>query len=312
MYRKRSVCVVVPAYNECEHILDVIRGIPDYVDHIVAVDDASRDGTHNILEKAMSKDNRVVLIRHESNMGVGASITDGYQKSIELGAQIVSVMAGDGQMDPDQLPKLLDAIIDCKADYAKGNRLLTAKDRQQMPAFRKVGNAILSFLTKFCTGYWDIIDPQNGYTAITDHAIKTIDLEAVYPGYGYPNDLLVKLNVYGFRVVDVTIPARYGTERSKIRLWSYIPIVSILLLKGFLYRIREKYAFQSLHPLVFFYFLGFTMLPAGIILSAYMIYLRLATGGITASSAMIPLFLITMGLQSVFFAMLFDQQAKRA
>ncbi len=280
--------MVVPTYNEEEQIGGVLSTIPDFVDHIIAVDDESKDETAKIITAACESDLRIISIRHDMNKGVGVAITTGYKRSIELGADITAVMAGDGQMDPTQLTKLLDTIIDGKTDYAKDNRLLTAKDRSQMPVFRKFGNAILSFLTKFCTGYWHIIDPQNGYTAITSHALQTLDLDTMYPRYGYPNDLLVKLNIYNFRVLDVIIPARYGAERSKIKLITYIPHVSMLLLDGFIYRLKEKYVMQSLHPLIFFYLMGFTMLPAGIISAQYMFYLRITLGGITAASAFIP------------------------
>jgi len=160
---------------------------------------------------------------------------------VEENIDIVVVMAGDNQMDSQHLPALLDAVIRDKADYAKGERLSIVNYSKGMSKWRFFGNWVLTALTKVSSGYWKIRDPQNGYTAITREALKRIDLDKIYPGYGYCNDLLVKLNVAGCKVVDVPIPARYGTEKSKIRYSKFITRVAPLLLKGFLWRLRMQY-----------------------------------------------------------------------
>lgn len=312
MFEGEKVGVVVPAYNEEKLISGTLEGIPDYVDTVIVVDDASSDKTGEKTRSAAKKDERILLIQHGKNMGVGQALITGYQHALQENCSLIAVMAGDNQMDPKYLPKLLKPLTEDKADYTKGNRLIGAHSREGMPKFRLLGNSILSFLTKVCSGYWDVVDPQNGYTAIKSDVLESIGYEDMYPRFGYPNDMLVKLNIYGYRIRDVGIPARYGSEKSKIRYPSYIPKVSKILLEGFFYRLKEKYVLQSFHPLIFFYLMGFTLTPLSILVGLYMAYLRfVSVGSITAASVLLPVFLFTVGLQSLFFAMLFDMEATR-
>ncbi len=173
-------------------------------------------------------------------------------------------MAGDAQMDPMHIPQLIQPILENKADYTKGNRLLKVSHMKGMSPFRRIGNSILTMLTKVSSGYYDLMDPQNGYTAITKRALATIELEEIYPKYGYCNDLLCKLNVFNFSVVDVAIPAKYGSEKSKIKYGRYIVKVSWLLLNNFLYRQKMKYIFQDLSPIPFLFLLGVILTPYGL------------------------------------------------
>lgn len=309
MYRENKICIVVPAYNEEKLIIDTLSSIPDYVDSIVVVDDKSTDSTLGKINQI--DDTRLEIISHKKNQGVGAAIISGYKKSMQLGCDITAVMAGDNQMDPNQLTRLLDPLVEDKCDYSKGNRLLGPNARKGMPRFRLFGNSLLSFMNKLCSGYWDIMDPQNGYTALRNDKMKQLPLENIYSRYGYPNDMLIKLNALGFRVCDIVMPPRYQSEKSKIFVPTFIIRVSHILIKGFIWRLKEKYFLQSLHPLLFFYLMGFTMVPFGILASGYMLYLRIITGGITASSVLIPMFLLIMGFQSLFFAMLFDMQSTK-
>jgi len=312
MYRDFKVGVVVPAYNEEGLIGGVIEGMPDFVDMVYIVDDASSDGTRQEAERTVAKMGRkgFVVINHGVNGGVGAAIRTGYLKAVDDGCHVVAVMAGDAQMDPNNLHRILDPIVEGNADYVKGNRLISKRNRVSMPKLRLLGNSILTFLTKVCSGYWDIVDPQNGYTAISESALRTIDVESIYPRYGVPNDILIKLNVYNFRVKDVIMPAVYGSEKSKIRLFTYIPMVSWILIKGFFWRMKEKYVIQAFHPLIFFYLTGILLLPAGILTGIYMAYLRLE-GPISPGSILLPIFLIITGMQTLFFGMLFDMEATK-
>ena len=241
MYKGKRISVIVPAYNEERFIEPVINTMPDFVDKICVVNDASTDNTHEIASTAARQNGRLVVITHGENRGVGAAIVTGYKKFLGEDMDIAVVMAGDNQMHAKYLPELLDPIIKGKADYAKGNRLSKLEYCRGMSNWRFFGNWVLTLLTKIASGYWKISDPQNGYTAITQGALRRIDLDGVYPCYGYCNDLLVKLNVVGCRVVDVPIPAQYGKEKSKIRYGKYITKVSLLLLRGFLWRLRMKY-----------------------------------------------------------------------
>ena len=240
MYQGYKLGIVVPAYNEEKFILETLQGMPHSADRIYVVDDASTDSTGRIIE-GFSGD-RFCILSSAENRGVGATIITGYKKALEENMDIVVVMAGDNQMDAKYLPELLESIIKGKADYAKGNRLSRFAHRRGMSNWRLFGNWVLTLLTKIASGYWRIRDPQNGYTTITREALKRINLDRVYPRYGYCNDLLVKLNVAGCRVVDVPIPARYGKEKSKIKYSKYIATVSPLLLRGFLWRLKVKYS----------------------------------------------------------------------
>lgn len=241
MYKGKTISVVVPAYNEEKFIESVINNMPDFIDKIYVVNDASRDNTQEIASKATRQDGRLLIITHEENKGVGAAIVTGYKKCLEEGIDIAVVLAADNQMDPAELPKLLTPIVEGNADYTKGNRMSTREHLQGMTHWRRFGNWLLRWLTRIASGNYKIMDPQNGYTAISKEALRQIDLDGIYPWYGYCNDILVKLSVADIQVCETPIPARYGDEKSEIRYREYIPRVSMLLLRDFLWRLRMKY-----------------------------------------------------------------------
>ena len=240
MYKGKTVNVVVPAYNEEEFIELVINNVPDYIDKIYMVNDASTDHTYQIASNTVKHNGKLVIITHKENKGVGAAIITGYKKVLEDNTDIAVVLAGDNQMNPEYLPELLNPIIEGEADYAKGNRLSRFEHRRGMSNWRFFGNWVLTLLTQIASGYWRIRDPQNGYTAISKETLRRINLDDVYPWYGYCNDILVKLSVAGARICEVPIPARYQGEKSKIRYIRYIPKVSVLLLADFLWRLRVR------------------------------------------------------------------------
>jgi glycosyltransferase involved in cell wall biosynthesis len=239
MYRGKTVGVIVPAYNEEKLISKVIETMPDCVDKVYVIDDCSKDRTPLVVAR-FYEDKRIKLIRHLTNKGVGAAIATGYREALNDAIDLAGVMAGDNQMDPLELTKLLDPLVEDRADYAKGDRLSRPELTQGMSKFRRFGNILLTRLTRISSGYAQLQDPQNGYTAISKEALRKLDLNKIYPGYGYCNDLLTKLNVLGQRVLDVPIPARYGEEKSKIRYGRYIWKVSFLLFKNFLWRTFTK------------------------------------------------------------------------
>ena len=197
MYKDKTVCVVVPAHNE-EHLIGrVIETMPDYVDKIVVIDDKSDDKTADVVKGYVEKQpQRVVLIEHTENQGVGGAIASGYKWALENKMDATAVMAGDAQMDPDDLPNLLDPVVSGEIDYSKGNRLFTGNAWNLIPKVRYLGNSFLSLLTKIASGYWHVADSQTGYTVINLKALELIDIDGIYKRYGMPNDLLVKLNIY--------------------------------------------------------------------------------------------------------------------
>lgn len=186
---------------------------------------------------------------------MGAAITAGYKKALEDHIDIVAVMAGDNQMDPQYLPDLLDPIIDGKAEYTKGNRLLNSKYRKGMSAWRSLGNYTLTFLNKIASGYWHVDDPQNGYTAISSSALKKLNLDKVYRGYAFENDILVKLNIHDISVKNVPIPAKYADEKSKIRYPRFIVRTSLYFVNALTWRSWNKYVL-SLNPIGVIYLMG--------------------------------------------------------
>ena len=309
MYRDKTVSVIVPAYNEEKLIANVLKTIPGFVDHIVVVDDASSDRTGEIVKSKQEGDSRIAYVRHPQNTGVGGAIATGYKWARDKGIDISVVMAGDAQMDPRDLPGLLNPIADGEVDYSKGNRLFTGKAWRVIPKSRYFGNAILSFLTKIASGYWHVADSQSGYGAIALQVLKTIDLETIYKRYGMPNDLLVKLNVYHFRVRDVPINPIYGIgEKSGLKIYKVVFTLSFLLLRLFFWRLKEKYVIRDFHPLVLFYLLGFVLTPIGVAFGLYLLVFRLFVGPVEATSALFAAFFAISGLQSLFFAMWFDME----
>lgn len=315
MFEGRRVTAVVPAYNEEKLIGRVLETMPALVDRIIVVDDASSDETTAILDQAKARLlERLRVIRHEKNAGVGGAIVTGYKAAIFENDDrgLVVVMAGDAQMDPDDLPRLLAPLARGDADYAKGNRLFTGQAWKIIPRHRYLGNAALSLLTKVASGYWHVADSQSGYTAITLEALKVLQLDRLYKRYGFPNHLLVELNNYDFRVRDVPIKPVYGIgEESGIRLPSVIPALSWLLLKCYFWRMKEKYVIRDFHPLVFFLAGGLLLAGGGTLLGLYIVYLRIFYGGLSPNAVIFDALCLIMGAQMLFFAMWMDMERNK-
>ena len=234
MYRGMRVSVVIPAYNEESHIEATLASVPELVDDVVVVDDCSADGTRDRIEAVRTA--RVHVVRHERNGGVGASILTGYRLSVELGADVAAVMAGDGQMDPHELPALLDPIAEGTADYVKGNRLGHPELWQRMPRERILGSYALTWLTRFTSGYRDLNDSQCGYTALARPLLERLESGRIYPRYGFPNDLLAHLRELGARVSECPVTPIYGTEQSGIRVPLAVFSLSYVLLRSYVLR----------------------------------------------------------------------------
>ncbi len=313
MYKQHKIGVVVPAYNEELLILETLGGMPDYVDRIFVVNDASTDRTLELLRQRAEDDPRVRIINHETNKGLGQSLIDGYVASREsdIDIDITAVMAGDNQMHPDDLPNLLDPIIKDGYDYVKGNRLLH-RDVGSMPRYRFFGNAGLTILTKFATGYYSLMDPQCGYTAIRNTALRAIPIEHMTKGYGYNADILCMLNIQRFRVTDVEVRPVYDREKSKIKLSSYIPKTSRLLIRLFFRRLWKRYVVLDFHPLVLFYmfaFVNLVFLAIPLIVRFFVLYFR--TGEAARTTLMILALSLITGFQSILFAIWMDMDYNR-
>jgi glycosyltransferase involved in cell wall biosynthesis len=310
MLEGRTVAVVVPAHNEQGLIVATLQGIPGFVDRVLLVDDASTDET---AERARSLDDpRLEILTHDRNRGVGAAILTGYRRALAERMDATAVMAGDNQMDPDELEELALPVVRGDLDYAKANRLFTGRAWQLIPRSRYLGNAVLSLLTKVASGYWHVADSQAGYTVLSLRMLRLLDLDRIYTSYGFPNDMLVHLNVWNARVRDFPSRPIYGVgERSGIKIRRVVPRISWLLFKGFFWRLREKYVIRDFHPLVFFYGLGFLMTLVGLVLGIVEVALRIAGNQITPATIVLVALLLISGSQFTLFAMWFDMESNK-
>lgn len=306
MYKQKKIGVVVPAFNEEELILETLCGMPEYVDQIFVVNDASTDKTLSLIEAQREKDARIKIIDHRENKGLGQSLIDGYVAGRESDVDITAVMAGDNQMHPDDLPNLLDPIIENGFDYVKGNRLLH-RNVDSMPKYRFFGNAVLTILTKFATGYYALMDPQCGYTAIRNTALKAIPIETMTKGYGYNADILCMLNILRFRVTDVEVRPVYDREKSKIKLWKYVPRTSLLLIRLFFRRLWKRYIVVDFHPLVLFYLFAMaTFVLLVMPMTIRFFYLYYSLGEAPKTTLIILVFASITMFQSILFAIWMD------
>ncbi|HRQ25105.1 MAG TPA: glycosyltransferase family 2 protein [Anaerolineales bacterium] len=309
-FAKFNVAAVIPAYCVERDIPSVLRGLPRFVKHIIVVDDASHDSTADLVTASAKRDRRIVLIRHEKNQGVGGAMVSGFRKALELGAQVVVKLDGDGQMDPAYIPALVTPLIEGKADYAKGNRFRDFPSLQQMPLIRRVGNLGLSFLTKAATGYWNVFDPTNGYFAIRAEALAQLPLEKIDKGYFFETSMLSYLYLLNALVLDVTIPARYGNERSHLSVRRALFEFPVKLLGTFLRRIALKYYIYDFSIISLYIITGIPLLLFGLIFGSVK-WIEYASRNIPAptGTVMLPTLSVILGIQIMLSAIEIDMNA---
>lgn len=315
MYRKKKIALVIPAYKEEKLIRPTLEHVPSLIDRVYVVDDASPDNQNKVILACAGRDKRIRLLRHGKNMGPGQSIITGYLQSSREGFDITVVVGGDYQMPLAEVRNFLDPIVEGRVDYTKGNRFLLSRiddTLQKMPRLRLVANWIITALTKIASGYYKVMDVVDGYTAISKRAIDAINWQKAWKGYGYPMDFLIRLNAYGFKVMDIPRTAVYlpGERQSQIKGVKYALKVSPMLLRNFFWRLKFRYIYMDFHPLVFFYYLSFLLIPLGLGVGLYLVIDKIFMGGFRVSAPMSilsALFIIT-GFMFLFFAMLFDMQ----
>lgn len=307
MHNGATIAAVVPAYKEEAMIARVVETMPDYVDHIVIVDDCSPDDTS--AAALAPGDPRVTLIRHKVNQGVGGAIITGHRAALELGADVNVIMAGDAQMDPDHLPQLLDRVTDDGYGFAKANRFFSPESFHGMPKYRVFGNIALSFLTKLASGYWHLFDPQNGYTAIRAEVLRRLPLENVARRYSFENDLLIHLNILQVSAVDVPIPAVYGDEVSSIRLSRVIPELLSLLTRGFWRRIWYRYVLWSFSPIALLLVGGLMLFGFGFVVAIWVCFQIASSVVATAATVMLAALPLMVGTQMLLSSLQLDIQA---
>lgn len=308
MISEKLIGVVVPAYNEGRLINKTLETMPDFVDYIIVVNDGSKDDTRERILECQKNDERIVLYDHEVNKGLGQSLIDGYKRAEEMHIDVIAIMAGDAQMDPDDLEGVVTPVVDGETDYVKGCRLFGYDVKDRMPRYRFIGNNILTLLTKFATGYWHVVDPQCGYTAISLEALEHIPIEEMIKGYGYNAHILYMLNMQNYRVLDKKVKPVYGDEKSKIKLINYIFSVSKLLWTLFFSRITKKYLKMDFNPLALFYLLAMICLPLSLIFGIRMIVIFAIELLMPSTTLILFVFTSLMGMQSLFFAMWMDME----
>jgi glycosyltransferase involved in cell wall biosynthesis len=304
MYKQQTICVIIPAFNEESFISKVVQSIPDYVDRIIVVDDASRDLTVQCARE--TGESRLEIIECLTNQGVGGAMVIGYLRGLELKEDILVKVDGDGQMPIERLTDLLDVIVHEGYDYAKGNRLLD-RGWTMMPRHRVLGNVLLTLLTKPTSGYWHIFDPQNGYTAITLGALRLINLDRVHKGFFFENSMLVNLNIHNKRVVDVPMPALYGDEKSSVSIPKILGVFPFLFAKYFIYRIVHRHVLRDFSPIALLLGLGGLFMVSGGGFGLFL-WIRSITSGIesTTGSVMLAMLPLILGFQMILQAMVLD------
>jgi glycosyltransferase involved in cell wall biosynthesis len=306
VYENHRIAAVVPAFNEEKLIGQTITTMPDIVDIIVVVDDHSSDRTAEVARA--TQDPRLSVITHEVNTGVGGAVVTGHRAALDLGADVNVVMAGDAQMDPSYLPALLDPIVHEGYGFAKANRFFSTGSYHGMPKYRIFGNIVLSFLTKFASGYWHIFDPQNGYTATRRDVLQRLPLEQLAPRYSYENDVLINLNILRVPATDVPIPAVYGNEVSSIKLRRVGPEISNLLVKGLFRRFLWKYVVHSFSPVALFVIGGLLLTLFGTAVGIWTIVETLGPPAATAGSVILAVAPWLLGMQMLMYALMLDIQ----
>ena len=277
--------------------------MPGFIDRIIIVDDASTDET---AEVALGmRDSRVTLIRHDENRGLGASLIRAHQEALRTDAAIMVVMAGDGQMDPQYLPALLDPIVDGSVLFTKGNRFFSSGSWEGMPHHRVFG-IVLTFLTKIASGYWNLFDPQNGYTAMSRQASERMDWDAVAADYSFENDVLGRLGAQRAVIRDVDIPALYGTEVSGIRLKRVVGSLLRMLLRASWKRFWLQYVVRSFSPVALFVFAGVPLVLWSFVFGIWVLWRSVGIPEASTATVMMVVLPFLVGLQLLLAALVVD------
>lgn len=307
MYRKAKIAMVIPAYNEEKLIGKTIETLPDFIDYAIVINDGSKDRTLGVLESIRTKNQKLIIVNNDGNHGVGTTVVNGFRRGLETDADIIGVMAGDAQCDPDYISKMVDILIDKSVDYVKANRFVHRDALANMPTYRRIGNIFITILTKFSTGYYSIFDSQNGYGVFTREILEKISFDLIGKRYDYENTLLTALSIVNAKVRDEPVPAIYGDEVSSIK---FLPTAYNALRAnfiGFWRRIYYKYVLFNFHPIALFLFSGVFLGFFGTVFSLFVIYRRLfenlspSTG--TTMIAVVPIFL---GFQLLLTAITMD------
>jgi hypothetical protein len=307
--RPAHVAVVVPCYRVARQIVRVLRGIPPWVRTVVCVDDCSPDDSGERVRRF--NDPRVVLIRHERNQGVGGAMVTGYRECLRRGADVVVKMDGDDQMDPRHLRPLLEPLLGGRADYTKGNRWADLEQLRAMPAVRRIGNLLLSFAVKLCSGHWQVFDPCNGYTAARATVLRQLPLDRLARDYYFEASMLVQLDVAGAVVRDVPMPARYADETSSLRIGRVLRRFPPALLRSLLQRTWQRHFVREFGPCAAFLASGLLLAGWGLGFGGWHWLRSLWTGTpATAGTVMLAALPLLMGFQLLLQALVHEMNQR--
>lgn len=299
----------MPCHNEEDFVRESVLGLPEFIDEVILVDDRSTDGTLAVMHAVAEERSGVSVIQTPKNLGVGGAMVLGYRYVLaeRPGIDIIVKMDGDGQMPPERLADILDPIARDGYDYSKGNRFVLPQELGSMPSIRRFGNYLLTFMTKFASGYWHIFDVQNGFTAITAEMLRRLDLDRIHTGYFFENDMLIQLNTRRARVKDVSQEARYGEEVSGVNPAKIMATFPWLLIRKFWWRVRVKYAMFDFSEIALFYFLGTAFMAVGTIMAG-VLWVQSSRSGLpsTLGSVAIAMILIILGFQMLLQAITLD------
>jgi len=292
-----AIAVVIPCYRVADKILGVLAGIGPEVTRVYVVDDACPEGSGTVVQ-ARCTDPRVDVIFHAHNLGVGGAVISGYRRAIAQGATVIVKLDGDGQMDPAQLPRLVSPILSGAADYSKGNRFYDLRYITRMPMVRMLGNAALSFLNKFSTGYWDIFDPTNGYTAISAEVAAMLPFDRISERYFFESDMLFRLGTFRAVVRDVPMDARYADEVSNLRIGRVWPEFLGKHLRNFTKRLFYNYFLRDVSAASLELVVGIGLLLFGVAYGGWHWWLSVSTGQVAATGViMLAAMPVLIGLQ---------------
>ena len=309
-FHKFNLAVVIPAYHVADTIEVVLKELPDYLRHIIVVDDASPDNTSELVEAFANRDRRIVLVRHVQNQGVGGAMVTGFKKALELGAQVIVKIDGDHQMDPVYIPELVAPLLEGKADYVKGNRFRDFEALGRMPLIRRAGNLGLSFLTKAATGYWNCFDPTNGFFAVRAEILRELHLERIDRRYFFETSMLANLYLLGAFILDVPMPARYRGERSSLSIWRVLGEFPAKLLVTMLRRLLLRYFLFDFSMVSVYLLAGIPLILFGLIFGSvkWIQYYRLGVAAPTGT-VILPTLALILGIQILLSAIEIDMNA---
>jgi len=306
MKKNFKIAVVIPCYRVKDQIIDVLAEIPDFVDQVYVIDDLCPEGTGEyVIDKCL--DSRIKVIFNDINLGVGGATMRGYRQAINDGYEVMVKIDGDGQMDPSLIEDFVSPILSGKADYTKGNRFFYLDEIYQMPTIRIIGNSVLSFITKFSSGYWDVFDPTNGFTAIHASVARQLNFEKISFRYFFESDILFRLNLIRAVVLDIPMHSKYGNEKSNLKIKLVVLEFFYKNIKNLIKRIFYSYFLRGMSVASLELPLGILMVTSGLFWGGYYWYQSIMTGiPAPAGRVMLAALPLMMGLQFILAFLAYD------